>query len=248
MSYFSGSIFSWKLRMYTSLNVIIPQTGQSDKKVLYLLHGLCDNSSTWSSRTRIEAYALQYDYAVFMPEVQRSFYMDIENGGNYFSYVSEELPQICEQLFGIKPKREQTFIAGSSMGGYGAAKCALRYPDRYAGCAAFSGVLDMKTRVNHPEAGNVYPESSFVFGRDRILPQNDDVFALSEQVVMLPSEKRPKIMLTCGDDDVYLEDTKKFDAHLRQISYDNHTCEIWKGGHDWDFWDDSIKKTLKHFA
>jgi S-formylglutathione hydrolase FrmB len=248
MAFFSGTVFSNQLRMYTGLHVIVPQTGEREKNVLYLLHGMCDDSSIWSRRTRIEAYAVERDFTVIMPEVHRSFYMDIERGGNYFCYVSEELPEICERVFGIRHSREKTFVAGSSMGGYGALKCALRLPGRYAAAASFSGVLDLKARAKAPDAEKFYPEAPVVFGGNKNLNDDDDLFFLAKKTAGLPYERQPGLLLTCGEKDPYLKDSERFDACLCDLNYNNHTFERWDGGHDWDFWDSSVKRALNFFS
>ena len=87
-----------------------------------------------------------------MPEVQRSFYADMAAGLDYFGYVAVELPAMCERMFGLPHERTKRYVMGLSMGGYGALKCALTYPERYAGVGSFSG------RCGYPPAG--------VLGRD----------------------------------------------------------------------------------
>ena len=89
----------------------------------------------------MERYARERGIAVVLPEVQRSFYTDMVYGLPYFTYVSEELPTACRRMFGLSAAREQNYIFGLSMGGYGAMKCALTYPGRYAANERFSAHL-----------------------------------------------------------------------------------------------------------
>ena len=124
-------------KVNTPLNIILPGPGQMngvpvrDRKVLYLLHGLSDDGSAWQRFTNIETLANDYGLVVVMPSVGRSFYTDMPNGQKYFSYITEELPQYLKDVFGLAPKREDTLLAGLSMGGYGAMKCALLHPELY---------------------------------------------------------------------------------------------------------------------
>ena len=132
--------------MTTSFQVILPDEGDlSEVKVVYLLHGLSDNCTGWTRYTSCERYARERNVALVLPEVQRSFYIDGVYGLNYFTYVAQELPQACRRMFGLSDKRENNYIMGLSMGGYGALKCALTYPRNYAGCGSFSGVADLKS-------------------------------------------------------------------------------------------------------
>ena len=136
----NGNVFSKVLDMDTGITIVTPNDLKLDGsyKVVYLLHGLCGNHRNWADYTLLPTYANDYDAIFIMPEVQRSFYMDMKYGLKYFSYITEELPEICKNIFNISSKREDTAIMGASMGGYGALKCALSKPDQYGFCGAFS--------------------------------------------------------------------------------------------------------------
>src|SRR5512133_2168068 len=113
------------------LNIILPDPGEiagipvRQRKALYLLHGLSDDASAWQRYSSSETLARRYGLVVVMPSAGRSFYMDQPNGQRYFTYLVEELPRYLEDVFGIVPRRENTLIAGNSMGGYGAFKAAF---------------------------------------------------------------------------------------------------------------------------
>ena len=152
MAFIQCGFFSEVLGLSTSMNVILPQSsaGQigmegksfSEKHhTLYLLHGLSDDHTIWMRRTSIERYAASLGIAVVMPAVHRSFYTDMANGYNYWTFVSEELPAIARSFFPLSDAREDNFVAGLSMGGYGAFKLALRCPDKFAAAASLSGAL-----------------------------------------------------------------------------------------------------------
>ena len=118
MAQFDGTVYSASLGMMTAIAVSLPAEGREQPgglPVLYLLHGLSDNHSCWLRRTAVDRYAEEYGIAVVMPEVQRSFYCDMAHGPAYFTYIADELPQICQRLFRLSDKREDTFIAGNSM-------------------------------------------------------------------------------------------------------------------------------------
>ncbi len=111
--------------------------------VLYLLHGLSDDDTIWLRRTSIERYVAEFGLAVVMPQVHRSFYLDGEYTGAYWTFVAEELPALVAGFFRVSQAREDTFVAGLSMGGYGAMLHALRQPGRFAAAASLSGALDV---------------------------------------------------------------------------------------------------------
>src|SRR4051812_22076552 len=154
MALLRWDFFSDALSLSTSMTVILPQptstqigmtgdAGDEAPAVLYLLHGLSDDDTIWLRRTSIERYAAPLGLAVVMPQVHRSFYTDEAYGGRYWTFVSEELPELVARFFRVSERREDTFVAGLSMGGYGALKLALRQPERFAAAASLSGALDV---------------------------------------------------------------------------------------------------------
>jgi len=246
MAQISASIKSASLGFQTHVQVIIPQNEVPTTKVLYLLHGLSDDCTAWCRMTRIYAYAMQNNYIVIMPEVQRSFYSDMTYGSQYLTYVTKELPEFCERLFNIRHTRENTFVAGLSMGGYGAAKCALTRPDFYVACAALSGAMDMKGRVEKSKNNKepLYPELKAIIGENLIYPDNEDLFYLADKAV--EEAIKPRMLIICGKEDFLLEDNHRFDAHLKTLNY-GHTYIEWPGEHTWDFWEKCLPETFKFF-
>src|SRR5574339_402564 len=106
------------VKLSLPLYLILPDPGPlrqiplAERKVLYLLHGLGDDASAWPRYTSIETLAGAYGLVV-LPSAARSFYSDQLNGQKYFSYLVEELPEYLESLFGLRPKRVNTFIEGN---------------------------------------------------------------------------------------------------------------------------------------
>src|SRR3954447_26393293 len=185
--------FSDVLGLSTSMTVVLPQatsaqigmTGAAtggDAPVLYLLHGLSDDDTIWLRRTSIERYAAPLGLAVVMPQVGRSFYTDEAHGNRYWTFLSEELPAVVRSFFHVSDRREDTFVAGLSMGGYGAVKWALRQPDRFAAAATLSGVTDVVglTRLEH-EPGREQLWHT-IFGGRPIEGTDDDLLHLLDTV------------------------------------------------------------------
>ena len=162
MGFYNGSFYAKSLNMDTSIGVILPHdsrkhlgveplhagiTPSEKPKTLILLHGLSDNWAAWMHRTSLLRYAESFDIAVLAPEVQRSFYMDMRNGPAYYTYITEELPELAAKQFNISVAPEDLMIAGLSMGGYGALACGLSHPERFMGIGAFSSVANLRKFV-----------------------------------------------------------------------------------------------------
>lgn len=213
--------------------------------VLWLLHGLSDDHTIWLRRTSIERYAAAKNLAVIMPAAGRSFYQDMVGGPAYWTFLTEELPVVCRSWFPLSSEQEDNFVAGLSMGGYGALRMALAYPDRYAAAASLSGALDIPRRLR--EAGKEGSRISraewiSVFGPDlQAEGTNADLNHLAASAVH--SSTRPQIFLSCGTDDELLGESRAFRDRLHKLQYD-HAYEEHPGGHEWSYWDASIQRVL----
>lgn len=254
MAFITCDFFSEALGISTSMNVILPQNtysqigmGGSSKKerypVLYLLHGLSDDHTIWQRRTAIERYVSELGLAVVMPNGYRGFYTDMKHGYKYFTFMTEEFPEIVRQFFPISEKREDTFAAGLSMGGYGAFKLALGCPDKFAAAASLSGALDMAERVTH-ESIEDKSELYNIFGDlDKIAGSENDLFYLAEKLKNSDAPK-PKLFQCCGTEDFLYEDNQNFRNLIKDFNFD-YTYEEGPGTHEWGYWDANIQRVLK---
>src|SRR5262245_52048408 len=122
MALLTCHVYSEALEVKTTISIVLPRTTKGEAPVLYLLHGRTDDHTSWQRYTSIERYAEAAGLAVVMPSAHNSFYADEVRGHPYWTYVSEELPSIVQSLFRVSDRPEDTFVAGLSMGGYGALK------------------------------------------------------------------------------------------------------------------------------
>ncbi|MGY5766510.1 alpha/beta hydrolase [Brachybacterium sp. DNPG3] len=205
--------------------------------VLYLLHGLSDDCTIWERRTAIERYASEKGIAVVMPEVRRSFYSDEVVGEAYWTYIAEELPQLVARTFRISTAREDTFVAGLSMGGFGAFKLALNHPERFAAAASFSGALDLTTLELGDNGGHLFDR---IWGDRPIEGTHDDLLHL---VRTSDPGTLPALFLDCGTDDFLLEANRAFIAEAESRELDL-LSRLRPGDHTWDFWDRGIQDVL----
>lgn len=224
------------LEMNTSFQVFLPDEGDlSQVKVVYLLHGLTDNCTGWTRYSSCERYARERGVALVIPEVQRSFYIDGVYGLNYFTYVSKELPAACHRMFGLSLEREKSYVMGLSMGGYGALKCALTYPERYAGCGSFSGVTDLKAFMGRQALPMHSWEFTALLGPEQQVGPENDLSKLAEK-----AKNPPPVYLSCGEQDVHYPMNTAFAEKLAQLGIE-HRYVHREGNHSWDFWDQSIQ-------
>lgn len=247
MALFQVHFFSTTLGMSTQFQVVMPQRdsqgeigiasrGAAQYPVLYLLHGLSDDDTIWLRRTSIERYATEKGIAVVMPTTFRGWYIDTP-AGRYFTYIGEELPRRIAEFFpAISQSRADTYIAGLSMGGYGALHFALSHPDRYAAAASLSGALDIARPSRFAQM-----KSEGVLSADPTGTPND-VYHLAKQLALSNSQK-PAIFMWCGTEDALLADSRRMRDQMQADGFDLTYSES-AGTHSWPCWDAQIQNVL----
>ncbi|SDS88715.1 S-formylglutathione hydrolase FrmB [Paraoerskovia marina] len=252
MAHMRCDFFSDVLEMGTSVSVILPQapreqiggpapvhTTAEAPPVLYLLHGLSDDDTAWTRNTSIERYAAEHQVAVVMPRVERSFYHDEAHGQRFWTYLTEELPAVVASFFRVSQAREDTFVAGLSMGGYGALRWALSEPERFAAAASFSGVLDV-AEPGLPEArADLY---ATVFGSQPTAGTDSDLLHLLRTRVAAGTDL-PALRVTCGTEDALFSGNERFLAEARHLGVDV-AVDLGPGDHEWGYWDAQVRAAL----
>lgn len=257
MALFDIKLFSTTLLTNTDIRVVIPTPDepflpdstpyyQKGKKyqVLYLLHGGFGDCTVWTRNSGMERFAQKYKLAVVCASVTNSCYVDMAHGPKFLTYMSKELPDFINAMFPVSTRREDTFIAGMSMGGYGSYRVALETPQRFACAASLSGALDI-TALYHgtidgaPSVINV----NDVFGEGPVEGSNNDLFALMEKRQREGAEL-PRLYQCCGTEDflysVNVSCRERMEGLKVDLTYDESP-----GIHDWNYWDVQIQKVLQ---
>jgi S-formylglutathione hydrolase FrmB len=256
MAIFDIKLFSTSLLTNTDILVIIPTPGEpffpdntpyydSEKKyqVLYLLHGTFGDCTVWTRNTGIERYVQDYKLAVVMASATNSWYMDMAHGGKFLTYMTKELPEFVHSIFPLSKKREDNFIAGISMGGYGAYHIALEDPGRFACAASLSGAIDIAAVMSN--SSNIIPPINFkdIFGDPVVLEGGEnDIFAQIGKYKARGIEL-PRFYQCCGTEDFLYQVNQIAYQKLRKLQVDITYNES-PGIHNWDYWDENIKNVL----
>lgn len=244
MALLDVDFFSDTLEMGASMTVVLPQptkeqigvdseaTPATDFPLLYLLHGLSDDHTAWLRYTSVERYAAAAGVAVVMPAVARSFYADEAHGHRYWSFLSEELPEIVGNFFKVTASPARTFVAGLSMGGYGALRLGLTHPDRFAAVASLSGVGDLRAALANPTRDELLQR---VFGG--WIGPDADLHAL------LGGSARPRLWIGCGTEDVLYPGNLDLVERAVSAGYDV-TTDFPPGDHEWGLWDRQLPTVI----
>jgi putative tributyrin esterase len=249
MALVTCDFFSDVLEVGCSMTVVLPQPTEeqigvegaavprTDFPVLYLLHGLSDDHTAWLRYTSVERYAAAAGLAVVMPAVNRSFYANERYGGRYWDYIADELPEIVGNFFRVSQDPARTFVAGLSMGGYGAMKLALTHPDRFAAAASLSGALDLHELSSRPDRVELFDR---IFGET--IPAGGDLYRLAQKTDV---DELPRLHVSTGTEDApaLVEGNRRFVAMLEKKGADV-TSDFRPGEHVWQLWDDLLPEVI----
>lgn len=224
-----------------TVNVYLPDTVTEDMPVLYLLHGMHGDASSWINGSAIGRYARARKLCVVMPSAENSFYTNMKYGCRYYDFVAKELPEYITTLLPLSRKREKNYIAGLSMGGYGAFKIALRNPDKFIAAASLSGCLDIAGTIGARWWKGVAVAN---WGEDYVntVPGSED--DLMHLVNTFPKDApKPRLYFCCGTEDGLRGENLRFEENLRDKGFE-YSYHEGPGVHDWLFWDTWIAPAI----
>jgi len=221
-----------------------PPYTQGPWPTIYLLHGYSGNHVDWLYRSDIEKWAGMRGYAVIMPSGANYFYLDNDETGERFGgYVGEELVEATRKMFALSSKREDTVIAGLSMGGFGAIRNGLRYADTFGGIIGLSSALitrEVAAMTPEGKGNEMAPYGYYrqTFGDPkRVLGSDKDPEYLAKE--RLKAGNAPRLFLACGSEDFLYQQNLSFHTYLESIGYP-HEWWVKPGVHDFDFWNQSM--------
>lgn len=262
MALLSLNFYADSLRRQTEVKVILPNDilpkytqknphFRRPPKSLYLLHGYSGCNTDWLSGSDIYELAHKYNLAVIMPSAENSFYLDRPGSGQKMgTLVGRELPEYIQKTFGLSAQREDNFIAGLSMGGFGALQVGLSRPELFSKIAAFSAALIVhEVAEMQPGSGNDVADYDYyrlIFGEPADLltsPNNPE-----ELIRRLKAAEQtiPDIYLTIGTEDFLYEKNQQFKAFLEKEKVP-HTYTEGPGVHDFKFWNAQLEPAIRWF-
>ena len=239
------SFFGRSIGVTTGLTVILPDAGPGPFPVFYLLHGLGDDHTIWARRTSIERYVSGLPLIVVMPDTARGWYTNSATtpGALYEDHLIKDVIPFVDRLFPTIARREGRVIGGLSMGGYGAVKLALKFPDLFCSATSHSGAV--MTPLYKPETRPkdfqpMATEFEAIFGSSWRGGSSDPT-ALATKC---PIHLRPALRIDCGTNDFLLDQNREFHACLDSLHFP-HEYEEFPGEHNWAYWDIHVQDAIR---
>ena len=232
-----------------SMNVFVPETPHPDGKagfpIIYLLHGRSGDENSYRDHG-LRAIAEKHHFIVVTADAARSFYCNMVSGEKYWTFFTEELPRLMQVMYPIRTERSQTFVAGISMGGYGALKMALNFPERFSKVAVLSAAADISW-LSRPGGGMFDVELCSIFGSTTGMIGNEhDLFELLKRPV--PACGRPQLWMRCGDADMLIDGNREFVKRATAASWQANYQEIPGKIHNWDCWTPLMPEIFDFFS
>ena len=256
MAFIQMNVLSECLMRTVNVNVILPadkltfpgmpKVDARPYKTLYLLHGIFGSQVDWINGTNIQRWAEEKDLCVVMPAGENMFYVDQEASHAFYGeFVGRELVELTRKMFPLSDRREDTFIAGLSMGGYGALRNGIKYNDTFG----WIGGLSVANIVDGIEE---WTDDTPIFLEKRSFAESFfgdlTTIAESDKNIKWLAKKRseeggplPKIFIACGTEDSLLERNRSLRDCLKACGFELTYTEA-PGAHEWDFWNTHIKE------
>lgn len=248
-----GTFHSASLARDMKYRVILPadyETSARRYPVLYLLHGLTGHFEDWESRTHLDDYVAGLPLIVAMPEGDDSWYTNsaTDPQEKWEDYVAKDFVTEIDSKYRTIKTRFGRAIGGLSMGGYGAMKFALKYPNTFIFAASFSGALTVSSGGFRSRSGSKINEQiAAIYGPEGSPTRlQNDVYELARKVTN--PQALPYLWITCGTEDMSAENSliaanQEFAALLVKQKI-RHTYSESPGAHTWQYWDEQIANML----
>ncbi|HKP73120.1 MAG TPA: alpha/beta hydrolase family protein [Pyrinomonadaceae bacterium] len=237
-------------------NVVLPPLYDSPQSravkypVLYLLHGLGGSAADWTSdRAHLAEHAAAYRLIIVTPEGKDGWYTDSATvaNGKFETYILEELIPDVERRFRAQTTRDARAVAGLSMGGYGALKFGLKYPQKFVFAASMSGAFNAPAwNQDDPEtAAWLKPSIARAYGAmDSPVRPANDLFKLFAAIPQESIGALPFFYLDCGTDDFLVQSNRALSELLLKRKIPHEYRQL-PGAHTWAYWDAQVQEVLR---
>ena len=200
--------------------MILPDVGMGPYPVLMQLHGLSDDEDSWIERSNLVRYVGELPLIVVLPDGGASAYFnwrasDRLNHHRYEDLLIRDIPAHLTRHCSVN--RGPWAIGGLSMGGYGAMRLGLKYPDRFTSiyaCSSAFRVVEVKNDVD-----------------PALIPDIENANVYRHVDELAERDQRPVIAFDCGVADRPLEHTRSFHQYLQSRNIEHHYAEF-DGGHE----------------
>lgn len=213
--------------------------------VILLLHGVYGSAWSWAYGAGVHVQAMDMiergeipPLIIAMPSDglwgDGSAYLP-HNGRDFEKWIAGDVPDVLAEKIPGAGKSSPLFIAGLSMGGFGALRIGAKYGRRFRGISAHSSVTSLHQMKLFVEEGlENYAQAE---------KAAEDVFSTFQQY----RESLPPLRFDCGASDELVEYNQELHRQMERQQIP-HTYEEFPGGHEWPYWEKHIGRSVRFFA
>lgn len=239
------TVKSAHLKSRGDISVFVPSGVElSNLPIVILLHGVYGSHWIWSQKTGIHLKMQQWiesgeisPMIIAMPSDglwgDGSAYVPHTNA-NFEKWIVEDVPNAVKELIPQANNASKLFIAGLSMGGFGALRLGIKYNKLFSGVSGLSSI----TVLN--EMRLFVEEDLSVYNQEDV--EDETVFS----TILKYKNELPPFRFDCGFEDELIEGNRKLHQQLNELNIE-HIYKENTGKHEWIYWETHIKETILFF-
>ncbi|MBU2984664.1 ATPase [Saccharophagus degradans] len=214
--------------------------------IVILLHGVYGNNWVWMNlggahmvyECLRQATPGLTEMVLVMPSDGNYFagsaYLPLQDKGNYEAWIIDDMLDATIATIDCVSNQSNIYIAGLSMGGYGALRLGAKYPSKFAGIAAHSAITQLEQMSEFVKE----PLSHYLC--------QEKTEASILHWAQINRASLPPIRFDCGTNDSLLAGNRLLSKQLEQLNI-SHIYEECEGQHSWDYWNTQLAHTLQFF-
>lgn len=276
-------LISRVLFMPTDITVLLPeepvQPGEKLRTV-WLLHGACGDHRTYLGEVDFECIMQKHRCVIVMPSALNSDYGNYEQFGTgyrFLDYFFEELMPFIRASFPVSCAREDNFIQGASMGGFGAMCLGLYRPEQFAAIGMLGASLreseflrpyqNERSELFRSDAlvnPTAYPteygarESGIKLKEVNVIAKYPTIRAFLDSPEcmwrrfpeVVADGRLPNLYVACGSEDLFYEANLRFRKRVQELGVESKVhFHLPEGiGHDNDFFAQEIGTFMDYYG
>lgn len=253
MAYLKLQYMSAALSGMTTVHVYLPtdaMTGSVTEppfKTVYFLPGYSNDAVNMMSYLGLRRECELKGIAIVIPDGNNSFYVDHpERMSNYSTFAGKELVDITRKLLPLSHKREDTYIGGISMGGYGALYNGLRFRETFSKIIALSPAVSIYDLICGHDF--MFPEGIFTNACGSREEYLESELNLDKFYTEVSKDEIPDLYFCCGQQDGLVVDAvNRFEQVLNKQGV-KHIYRKGDGNHELDYWERHLDDAFSFLA
>lgn len=213
--------------------------------LVLLLHGVYNGHWAWALRAGAHRTAARLIEAGELPPLalampsdglrgDGSGYLRHGDGSDFEGWIVDDVPAVAREAVPALTADAPCFIAGLSMGGFGALRLGAKHAARFRGISGHSSITHLSQMARFVE------EDVATFGAEAA-----DASVLD--AIVAAGAALPPLRFDCGRDDPLLDDNRALQRALEAHGV-RHVYEEFDGGHEWPYWEAHVADSFRFFA